>query len=136
MQLIAKVGSSVDVVYKATGDTTGLTDVKMKIFDETHSPDPTNFPDVTMTEIGTTGIYWGSFTPDAAGPWAVKVDSVTKKGPAIQSVVVTNHDLDSLGTLITSLNNLSASQVQSIVDGAETNILSAINDLGNPAQLG
>jgi len=136
MQLIAKVGSPVDITYQATKATTGLTDVKMKIFDETRAPDPTNFPDVTMTEIGTTGIYYGAFTPDAAGVWAVKVDSVTKPGPQIQTIIVTVHDLDTLGSAIAALNDLSEAQVQSVVDGAKTDILTAIDDLEQPAMLG
>jgi hypothetical protein len=136
MQVIAKTGNPVDITYQAVKLTTGLTDVTMKIMDETRAPDAVNFPDVVMTEIGTTGRYYGSFTPDEVGVWTVIVDSATKAGPVVETVIVTSHDLDTVGNAIAALNNLSESQVQAIVDGAKTDILTAIDDLGQPAMLG
>lgn len=136
MQIIAKVGSVVDVTYQATKEETGLTDVTLKINDETRSPDTVNYPDVILTEIGTTGRYYGSFIPDAVGAWTYTVDSVAKKGPLTRTVIVTNHDIDSLGILIANLNNLSSTEVQSIVNASETSILAAIANLESPAMLG
>lgn len=136
MQVIAKTGNPVDVTYQATKLTTGLVDVVMKIYDETRALDGTNFPDVTMTEIGSTGRYYGGFTPDAVGVWTVVVDSATKPGPVVETIIVTAHDLTSIGAAVAALNNLSAVQVQSIVDGAEATILTAIDDLETPALLG
>jgi len=105
MQLIAKVNSPVEITYKAKGDTSGLTDVTMVIYDEGHTLDGVNFPDVIMTELGSTGVYYGSFTPDAVGVWTVVIDSVTKSAPLTQNVAVTNNDLDSLGTAIGDIQN-------------------------------
>lgn len=136
MQVIAKVGESVDVTYQATKEQTGLTDVTMKIYDESRAQDLGNFPDVVLTEIGTTGRYYGSFTPDTIGVWTYSVDSATKVGPVTGTIIVSNHNLDSIGTLITNLNDLSEAQVQTIVDGAETAILTAISNLESPAMLG
>lgn len=136
MQIIAKVGENVDVTYQATKETSGLTDVTLKIYDETHAVDAINYPDVILTEIGTAGRYYGSFAPDTIGVWTYTVDSSTKKGPVTGTIIVTNQNLDSIGTLITSLNDLSETQVQSIVDAAETDILAAIANLETPAMLG
>lgn len=136
MQIISKVGETVHVTYQATKEETGLIDVTMKIYDETHAVDAINYPDVTLTEIGATGRYYGSFAPDVKGEWTYIIDSATKKGPVTGTIIVTDHNLDSLGTLITNLNDLSSTEVQNIVDVLETSILTAIADLESPAQLG
>jgi len=136
MQIIAKLGSNVDVTYQATKNQSGLTDVTLKIYDETHAADLGNFPDVILTEIGATGRYYGSFTPDAVGVWTYTVDSATKSGPVTGTIIVTTHNLDSLGAAIAALNNLSETQVQTIVDASETTILTAISNLESPALLG
>ena len=135
MQMILKLGDPVDITYQATKEQTGLIDVTLKIYDETHAADVLNFPDVVLTEIGTTGRYYGSFIPDAKGVWTYAVNSPSKSGPVTGTIVVTDHNLDSLGVAIAALNDLSAAQIQSIVDGAETNILNAISNLESPAQL-
>ncbi len=109
MQVIAEVGKSVDITYHAAKHATGLTDVKAKIYDETRALDAVNFPDVTLTEIGVTGIYYGSFTPDVAGIWTVIVDSVSKPGPDEFTIQVGNYDLDSLGGTL--------DDVKTVVDG-------------------
>ena len=117
-QGIYKTGEVVDVTYQAAKLTTGLSDVTMKIYDETRAQDLGNFPDVTMTEIGATGRYYGSFTPDAVGVWMVLVDSTTKSSPVVKTFVVCSANLDSIASSISALNNLSAVQVNSEVASA------------------
>jgi len=133
---VVKVNTVVDLTYQAAKLTTGLTDVTMVIYDETRSLDGTNYPDVVMTEISSTGRYHGSFTPDTVGVWTIMIDSASKSGPLVETVIVTNQDLDSLGTLITNLNDLSSTEVESIISVSEGSILSAIGDIGTPAMLG
>jgi len=116
MQVIAEVGKAVDVTYHAKKHTTGLTDVTAKIYDESRAEDAVNFPDVTLTEISTTGVYYGSFTPDAKGVWTVMVDSATKSDPQEFTINVGDYDLDSIGTTLDS--------VQTTVD-----------DLSDPAKI-
>ena len=118
MQGLFKNGEVIDVTYQATKITTGLIDVTMKIYDETRALDGVNFPDVTMTEIGATGRYYGSFTPDAEGVWTVLINSVTKPGEVVKTFMVTAHNIDSVGDAIAALNNLSAAQVNTEVDSA------------------
>ena len=100
MQIIAKLGSPVDITYRAAKHITGLVDVTAEIYDETRAKDVVNFPDIVLTEIGATGVYYGSFTPDATGIWSVMVDSATKAGPQEFTIAVGNYDLDSLGTAL------------------------------------
>jgi len=147
MQVIAKVGETVYVTYQAKKATSGLTDVTMEIFDETNTKDLVNYPDVIFSELGSTGVYCGSFAPDAAGKWTYRIDSVTKSSSLPGSIIVTNNNLDSLGDAIAALNNLSEAAVQSIIDSAEANIRGIdddtlktisdqLDDLEAPAVLG
>lgn len=113
-----KVNKAIEVTYQAAGATTGLSDVVMSIYDETHALDGVNFPDVTLTEIGATGRYYGSFTPDAEGEWTVMIDSATKPGKVVRHFSVVGHDIDSVGDAVAvtdgkvdALNDLSASDV-------------------------
>ena len=92
-----KVGEVIEMTYQSVGPTTGLVDVKMEIFDESGAKDAPNFPDVTMAEIGATGRYKGSFTPDETGKWRTMVDSVTKPGKVVKDYDVTSHNVASVG---------------------------------------
>ena len=115
-QGIFKTEEVIDVTYQATKATTGLVDVTMEIYDETRAKDGVNFPDVTMTEIGATGRYYGSFTPDAEGVWTVMIDSSTKSGKVVKVYLVVAHNIDSIGDAIAALNNLSAADVNALAD--------------------
>jgi hypothetical protein len=92
-----KVGQILKVTYQAVGATTGLADVTMEIYDETGSKDVVNFPDVSMTELGSSGRYEGSFTPDAEGKWRVMIDSATKPGKVVRDYDIVAHNIDSIG---------------------------------------
>ena len=118
MQGIWKTGEAIDVTYQAVKNTTGLVDVVMKIYDETRALDGVNFPDVTLTEIGATGRYYGSFTPDTEGVWTVTVDCATKPSAVVKTFNVTAHNIDSIGDAVAALNNLSAADVNAEVDAA------------------
>jgi len=118
MQGIYKTGEVIDVTYQATKATSGLIDVTMEIYDESRAKDGVNFPDVTMTEIGATGRYYGSLTPDAEGVWTVMIDSATKSGKIVKTFLVVGHNIDSIGDAIAALNDLSAADVNAEVDTA------------------
>ena len=118
MQGVFKNGEVIDVTYQATKTTTGLVDVTMKIYDETRALDGVNFPDVVMTEIGATGRYYGSFTPDAEGVWTVLINSASKSGEVVKTFLVTAHNIDSIGDAVAALNDISAAQVNTEIDTA------------------
>ena len=95
-----KVGIIREVTYQAVGSTSGLIDVTMEIYDETGAKDGVGFPDVVMVEIGVTGRYKGSFTPDAEGKWRVMMDSATKPGKVVRDYDIVGHDVDSVGDAV------------------------------------
>ena len=100
-----RINEAIEVTYQAKKSTSGLTDVIMEIYDETHAKDIVNFPDVTMVEIGSTGRYYGSFTPDAEGIWNVMIDSASKSGEVVKQFAVVGHNIDSLGDAIDSIES-------------------------------
>jgi len=134
-----KVNEVIEVTYQSSGSVSGLTDVTMEIYDETRAKDGVNFPDVTMTEIGSTGRYYGTFTPDAAGKWRVMVDSATKPGKLVKDYDIVAHNIDSIGNAVDGLNDISTTQVateletydaakKAELDTTESNIRGADSD--------
>lgn len=107
-----KTGQSIDAVYQSEKAKSGLT-VTMEIFDETHTKDIINFPDVIMSEIGSSGRYVGSFTPDVVGTWIVMIADGSNKGKVVKIYEVGTKDLATLSTEIST---------------AETNIRGVDND--------
>ena len=90
------LGNAIRVVYQAPKAKSGET-VTMEIYDETGNKDIVNFPDVVMGEIGTTGRYEGTFTPDAPGNWTVMIHYDVDKGPSVKQYRVLYTDVE--GTL-------------------------------------
>lgn len=95
-----KVGIIREVTYQAAGSTSGLNDVTMEIYDESGAKDGVGFPDVVMVEIGVTGRYKGSFTPDTVGKWRVMMNSATKPGKVVRDFDIVGHDVDSVGDAV------------------------------------
>ena len=102
-QGIHKINEVIEVTYQASNATTGLVDVTMEIYDEAGAKDIPNFPDVVMTEIGASGRYKGSFTPDVVGKWRIMVNSIVKPGKLVRDFDVITHNLDSVGGKIATL---------------------------------
>lgn len=99
-----KVNESIDVVYQARNTQSALTAVTMVIYDETFAVN-TAFPDVIMTEIGSTGRYYGSFTPDSEGTWNVLIaNGASNKGKVIEKYLVVAHNIDSIGDAVAVLS--------------------------------
>jgi len=117
-QGLYKIGQAIEITYQATKAQTGLLDVTMVIYDEGHAIDAINFPDVVMTEIGTTGRYYGAFTPDVEGEWTVLIDSVTKSGKVVKKYSVTAHNIDSVGDDVVAVDGK--------VDGVDVKVDTAI----------
>ncbi len=91
-----KINEAIQVTYQTDGAKSGET-VTMEIFDESGAKDIVNFPDVTMTEISTTGRYTGSFTPDAEGEWVVMISYGSGKGKIVKQYSVGGYNLDDIG---------------------------------------
>jgi len=97
------INEAIQVTYQTDGAKSGET-VTMEIFDETGAKDITNFPDVTMTEIDTSGRYSGSFTPDAQGEWVVMVSYGTGKGKVVKQYSVGGYNLDDIGQTVDAID--------------------------------
>lgn len=66
-----KVNEAIKVVFQAGGASTGLSP-QLDVYDEVDALDVAQ--SVVMTEIGVTGRYVASFTPDTEGDWHVEID--------------------------------------------------------------
>jgi len=66
--------TAIKVNYVALRNTSGLTDLEIKVYDENGSL----FDTTLMTELPEgDGTYIGSFTPDEAGQWRISIRSIT-----------------------------------------------------------
>jgi hypothetical protein len=131
-----KVNQAIEQTYQASGAQAGLSDVQMNVYDETHTLDAAKSG--TMTEIGSTGRYYMSFTPDAQGEWTVMMDSATNPGKVVKHYKVGAHDVDSVGNGVAGLNDLSSSDIDTALatydapTKAEMDSgLAALNDLSS-----
>lgn len=88
-------------IYQAIKVGTGKT-IQMDIYDETHAKDAGKSK--VMTEIGSTGRYWATWTPDAKGWWAtIMYNSGNNKGHVVKVYKVTDEDIDSIGSRTTAI---------------------------------
>lgn len=95
-----KVSEAVDVVYQATGSHTGI-DVTMNVYDEAGVLDVGQSG--LMVEVGTTGRYKKTFTPDAEGLWLVQVNDADG-GKAVKSYSVGTTNVSEIGATVASIN--------------------------------
>jgi len=95
-----KVGDELTVVYQAARGTTGIA-VTMNVYDEAGVLDTAQSG--PMTEIGTTGRYRLSFTPDAEGLWITQIDDANG-GKAVKSYSVGTTNIAEIGATVTTIN--------------------------------
>lgn len=112
-----KVNEAIQVIYQAAGAVSGI-NVTMNVFDEAQVLDAVQSG--LMTEIGSTGRYQKSFTPDAGGNWIVEIAD-TKNGKAVANYSVGDFNLGSVGTIVSS--------VETKVDTAQAAIDSVASDI-------
>lgn len=139
-----KVGNEISVVYQAAGAATGQT-IAMDVYDEAQVY-VSGSSVAAMTEIGSTGRYRASFTPDAEGDWILQMyDSVNNTGKVVKQYEVIGHDVDSVGDEVAlvkaATDNLPAdpadqSAVEAAITASETTIVGEIDDLESPAMVG
>lgn len=92
-----KMGDAVPIVYQAPGAQSGLTGVVAEIILPSGAKDLVNFPDVSLTEVLTTGTYKGSFTPDVTGEWVVICHKADGSGKVIKRYSVGGHNVHTIG---------------------------------------
>jgi len=99
-----KVNESIKVVYQAPNAASGLVDVTMEIYNELGVKD-SDFPDVTLTEMGNSGRYQGEFTPDEEGEWTITIESAPGEGEVVKHYSVGSYNIASIGTKIETCEN-------------------------------
>jgi len=101
-----RVGEGVEVVYQAQNAATGVV-VNMEVYDETKTL-VAGGPIVLM-ELGTSGRYYGTFTPDAQGEWLVQIEQEGGIGKAVKAYSVGEHNIHEIGAkVITIEDNVSS----------------------------
>jgi len=63
-----------------------------------------NFPDEILAEIGNSGIYKGSFTPDQEGEWKAICHKADGDGQVVKRFSVGLHNVHSVGQAVGGLN--------------------------------
>lgn len=93
-----KINEVIEVGYQAPNKQTGQV-VIAEIYLPNKEKD-SNFPDVTLTEIGTTGTYTGSFTPNAQGTWQLIIHKADGDGQVVKAYSVGAYNVDSVGSAV------------------------------------
>lgn len=91
----------IKVFYQAVGNKTGLT-VQMDVYDETDIKDVGQ--STTMTEIGNSGKYVATFTPDAEGDWSIQIND-SAGGNAVRHYSVGQYNIQEIGANLQSVEN-------------------------------
>lgn len=125
-----KVGEEIKIVYQTPGSVSDLV-VNMEIYDETGVKDLVNFPDVVLAEVGTSGKYRGSFTPDAEGNWEIHVATSTNDGKLVKQYSVGGYNLDGIGDLVSATGDAIIT-----MDAHLTTVEEKINNIDSPPMLG
>ena len=131
-----KQGEAVPIVYQAPNAESGLSGVVAEIILPAGVKDLVNFPDVTLTEVLTTGSYQGSFTPNAQGEWIVLIHRADGNGKVIKRYSVGSHNIHTVGENVNAAGGAIAvvdGKVDVVgaglvvVDGKADDILTAVN---------
>jgi len=141
---VFKNGTAIDIAYQASGVATGAT-IAMDIYDELGALDVAKSV-AAMTEIGVTGRYTSTFTPDAQGSWIVQMyDSVNNTGKVVKQYAVGATDLDTVGitadavkvqTDLLPVDPASQASVDASIAASEATVVGEINTLDSPAMVG
>lgn len=95
---VFKVNEPIEIVYQAPNAESGLDSIRADIYDESKALKEVDQP---LTEVGNSGTYRRSFTPDAQGEWEVViykfVDSDTRDGQVVKRYSVGAHNVHSVG---------------------------------------
>ena len=121
------VGDTVLIGYDTKGTQAGLTDVVTDIFlpnNNTATPDL----QVTLTEVGATGIYRGTYTPTIAGVYRQVTNSVSSN-PTIENVASSHYigakDPADIETDLTALINAAETNINNNIDAEAADIKGA-----------
>ena len=101
-----KVNEAIEIIYQAPNKETGLSGGSAPVA-EIYLPNDakdSGFPDVSLTEIGASGVYKGLFTPDAQGEWKVTIHKAGGDGQVVKRYSVGLHNVSSVGEGVTTVD--------------------------------
>jgi hypothetical protein len=120
------INEAIEIVYQAPNKEVGLT-ITAEIVLPNGSKD-SNFPDITLTELLSKGIYTGNFTPNAIGDWKVVVHKPGDEGQVVKRYSVGDYNVHSIGGSIESLETSvdgvgsQVTTVESKIDSLDTKV--------------
>lgn len=88
------------ITYVALDFTTGLTDLVLKV----RKPDGSLFGTFNFVEISPGGVYEASYTPNELGKWQEEISSPTNGDKLINTIMVTEEDIDGISDKIDDLD--------------------------------
>lgn len=127
-----KVDEAIEIVYQAPNKETGLTGVTA-IIAEIYLPTDvkdSGFPDMELVEIGSSGVYNGTFTPDIQGEWKVVIHKSDGDGQVVKRYSVGAYNVNSVGAAIANVDSDVAAVdstvvlIKSKVDAIDTKVSS------------
>lgn len=119
---IFKLDEAVSIEYQAPNKTSGQT-VIAEIYLPGNVKD-SSFPDLTLTERGSSGTYYGEFTPDQVGEWIVICHLDDESGQVIKRYSVGEHNVESVGQAVGAVD-----AAVGTVDGKATNIKTTVDNI-------
>lgn len=122
-----KLNEEIEFGYQAPNATTGLVDVIAEIYLPNRTKD-SNFPDVTMVEVGDSGTYRGIFTPDALGVWQVIMHLAGGDGQVNKAYSVGNYNMQDVGVAVAAVQSAIIALGDVATDGDVTTATGIITD--------
>lgn len=132
-----KVDEAIELGYQAPNAESGLSGVIAEIYLPDGQKD-SNFPDVILVEVGTTGTYRGAFTPNEQGTWQVIMHKADGDGQVAKFYSVGGYNVDSVGQAVIAVDtavNLVDAAVGTVdskvttVDGKVDNVQTKVNEI-------
>lgn len=105
---IFRVDEVIELVYQAPNKESNLAGGLAPVA-EIYLPSDikdSNFPDVALVEIGSSGIYKGIFIPDQQGEWKVVIHKSDGDGQVVKRYSVGAHNVDSVGQVVSGINTV------------------------------
>lgn len=104
MLILSKNNKAIYILYGAKNYASSRT-VTADIYDNSNTLFQSPSPSVTLTEIGSTGLYGASFTPTTNGEWKIIItENSTERAHA--SIKITDHDIETVGADVVSIKNV------------------------------
>jgi hypothetical protein len=104
-----KIDEEIVLGYQAPNKESGLSGVVAEIYLPGDPPvKDSNFPDVALVEVGSSGTYRGKFTPDAQGTWQVIMHKSDGDGQVTKSFSVGAHNVHSVGEAVATVDSTMA----------------------------